>query len=258
MPGRDLGRENIAKSNASKVDFSVSKMLQSGGVPPSLLGEIKHGGSIFSNIAHRAETAKRFENLANNGVDDQVFFTVKGKDGKDPVKTPFFMNGKHYYPNENGEIRIVNGANVKLAVEIREYQEKKTDEIMRMCVLGDDIASFILGITPKAWLDMCSSGGTPPGVKAGEKDKPTKVGEWPWELAHEDCTISNIESLVDSSISQTRALSKLRKIVKMYLNNVNLDDFDTVAEKKADMDKGMNYVESTKDAAAAAAKPAGA
>lgn len=229
-----VGRRKITlnnsglKSTGQAVDLNLAEKLMKGGIPPSLLGETQHGGSIFSNIAHRTEQSKRFNNLVNNGVDSQVFLQVKDAEGH-AIKTPYMMNGKQYYPDAEGNIRIANSTNVKLAKEIRDYQENKTDKIMELCILGDDIAAYILGVDPKRWAAICGVGGFPPG---GEN--------WEKELKDEKCSIDYIESLVDGSISQTKALSKLRKVIKCYLNNVNLEDFDNVVERKADMGKGTN------------------
>lgn len=231
MANRNLGYGGMF-STADTSQMSIGSKLMQGGVPPSLLGLQNHGGSAFAGIAHRTEAMKRFQNLVDNGVDQEVFLTVEamvnGK--KEPVSTPFMFNGKEYVPNSDGKVRIANSTNVKLAKEIRDYQEDKTDKIMELCILGDDIAPYVLGLTSNAWIAMCSSGGKPVAD--------TRI--WSADMLAEDCRIEIIESLVDGSISQTKALSKLRKIVKFYLNNVNLEDFDSVAERKGEMSTGKN------------------
>lgn len=227
------------QSSSVTVPLDLRKKLERSGAPPELLGMAHHTGNMFSNIAHRTETMKRFDNLVNNSVDSQIYLQIKDANG-DPIVTPFMMNGKQYYPGENGSVRVANGANVKIAKQIRDYQENKTDKIMELCILGDDIACYVLGVDPADWTKWCGKDGKPPANISPD-------AEWSKELKEENCTIEYIESLVDGSISQTRALSKLRKIVKCFLNNVNLEDFDDVEERKADMSKGVNNATSAKD-----------
>ena len=229
------GLASYRRANAESVQMNIGQNLLKGGVPPNLLGLSQGGSSIFSGIAHRVAQTKKLQNLVDNAVDQEVFLTVKG--GNDEVvTTPFMFNGKQYTPNALGQIRIANNTNVKLAMEIRKYQEDKTDRIMEMIVHGDDIACFVLGIKPDDWREYTRSGGIP----AGEN-----VANWGAEfnndaIRNQQCDIEYIESLVDGSIMQTKALSKLRKIVKCYLNNVNLEDFDTPDERKSDMNSGKN------------------
>jgi hypothetical protein len=174
---------------------------------------------------------KRVDNLVNNGVDDEVFFTVKNNKGQ-AVKTPFQFGGKTYFPNENGDIRVANSANVKLMKEIYDFQNDKCDQIMSLCVISDEVAAYVLGLCLSDWLAYCGIGGCPIGCYMSD------------EMKMINCSVEELESLCDGSLLQTKCLSKMRKIVMCFLNNVNLEDFDDVIEKKNDMKTGKNNAQS--------------
>jgi hypothetical protein len=210
--------------------LSLQERILSGAVPPQFLGSEGLGsGSLFSSVAHRGKQMKQIANLIDNGVDDQLSFQVKGGDGN-IIKDPFKYQGKMVYPDKNGWIRKTNTAPVKLAREIRLFQEHETNKLMEVLLLGDDVAAFTVGLSLDDWLECCDSGNVPEGDDS----------EWDKELQDEKCTIQSIEGTVAGSQLQTRKLSKLRKIAKFYLKNVDMEDFDTPAEKKADMKHGMN------------------
>lgn len=227
MPRVNLAAGATWHSKAKSGSLDIAQKVMSGGVPASLLGETPRGGSMFANIAHRVEQMKRIDNLVNNGVDQELYFTVVDKNNK-PINTPFKIGDKQYFPNPEGKVRVANASNVKLAKEIRDYQEEKTDKLMSLFILGDDVAAYVIGVSSSEWDKMCAPNGKPVG----------DTRTWDPDMLKLKCSIDYIESLPDGSLTQTQALSKLRRIAKFYINSVNLEDFDSVTEKKSDMAHG--------------------
>ena len=89
------------------------------------------------------------DNLINDGVSDQVSFIVKDANGK--VKTPFKLHGVLYRPDENGEVRIADEGRVETIRRIKAFKRERVDNIMNMVMDGDDIASYIFGVSPATW-----------------------------------------------------------------------------------------------------------
>lgn len=225
-------------NTAGQSDMDLKKKLLNSYAPPELLGAGDLGGSSsFSSIAHRTQQNNKLNNLLNNGVDDEIQMVFQDKNG-DAITTPFMYGGEMRYPNAKGVVRLANMAPVELAKQVKKYEEDKTDDLMDLLMLGDDVAAYVIGVKAAEWTTMCKKSGKPQGFKDAPDGKGTPYMSK--EMSDEDCTIENIESLVAGSISQTRALSKLRRIAKHYLRNVNLEAFDSMLEKKRDMKSGNN------------------
>lgn len=223
------------QSNAGNAEYDMTQHVMNSYVPPHLLGSVGLGGnSILSGVAHRNKQMNQFENLMNNGVDDEIEIEViNPKTGK-PITTPFPFGGKMRYPNAQGKVRYANMAPVQLAMEIKKFEEDQTDILMDKLMTNDMVASYIIGMSLDNWKKMCIGSN-----EKGFSMDPELRKKMSDEMAKENCTIQNIESLVSGSITQTRALSKLRCIAKHYLKNVNLEAFDSMGEKEADMKTGI-------------------
>jgi hypothetical protein len=147
--------------NASARGMSVIDQMNRGAVPPELLGVKgnKHGGSQFSSVAHTTEQMQKLNNLVNNSVDDQLVFKVMGLDenGVEVPKTlPFEFGGQIVRPDASGTVRITDKGKVDMATKIAIFRKKRTNEIMEIVRLGDDIAQYIFGIKEDDWEAMCS------------------------------------------------------------------------------------------------------
>lgn len=220
-------------STASASDFSMEKNLLNGFVPPSLLGADGLGGkSMLSSVAHRGQQMNKLKNLIDNGVDDELQIMVRDKKGN-PIKTPYMLDGQLRYPNAEGVVRITNTAPVELARQVKQYEEDQTDKLMDLILISDEVAAYVVGMPVGNWVKICN-GDTDPSTKQKWEDE---------EMQKVKCTVSHISKLVSGSIKQTQAIGKLREIAKHFLKNVNLDSFDSLAEKKADMTTGKNSLE---------------
>lgn len=250
--GLDPGDYAKLYNTAGSSDMDIKSTLLRRFAPPDLLGAGDLGGhSTFSSIAHRQQQHNKLNNLLNNGVDDEIEMVFRDR-AHQAITTPFMYGGQMRYPNKEGVVRLANEAPVQLAKQIKQYEEDKTDELMDLLMLGDDVAAYVVGVALADWLKICGSKGKPPGFNSTADGNGTPYMSD--EMSAEDCTIENIESLVAGSISQTRALSKLRRIAKHYLRNVNLEAFDNMTEKKRDMKSGQNV---DKSAPPAVTPPAG-
>lgn len=219
------------KSNAHASDFSMEKKLLNGFVPPSLLGaEGLNGSSMLSSVAHRGQQMNKLKNLLDNGVDDELQIVVRDKKGA-PVITPYMLDGQLRYPNDKGVVRITNTAPVELAKQVKEYEEDQTDKLMDLILISDEVAAYIVGLTLDEWTNVCDGATDPTGAQWRDPG-----------MRNMKCTVDHISQLVSGSIKQTQSIGKLRRIAKHYLKNVNLDSFDSLAEKKADMTTGKNTV----------------
>ena len=172
-----------------------------GGISASLLGATNHG-SLESNIAHRVENMKRFDNILNGGGDDVTYTTVAGADGKpimQPIQDP--TSGEMMYPNERGQIRTLNGGKLELMRELYDSIEDKTDKIMEYCVISDEMARFVLGFSAASWDNTCAKGGN-------------FEGKMSQEMADIDCHIIYIQSLPTGPLSQTMCYQNYDSLLK--------------------------------------------
>lgn len=238
MP-RNIKLDNTAfhatySKNSDLAPVKLNTFMERGAIPEEFLGVTKKEyGSNFGAVAHGVEQKNRMNRLLNNGVDDEIYFVVSTRDaeGKIVQKTDAVRIGdKTYHPNERGMIRITDQAKVDMLAEIAAYRKQRTDKLMDIVRLGDDIAQYVLGLSKKQWDDMCKANGTLPVGLTIHKD-----------LLKVDCSLEYINSL-PPSMTQTQSVAKLRKIVEFYEKNVNLENLSTVSEKKEmDSDKYLPY-----------------
>ncbi|MDP2059186.1 MAG: hypothetical protein Q8J97_05555, partial [Flavobacteriaceae bacterium] len=211
------------KEQADRIP-DITSLLFTGGVDANMIGAVNHG-SIESNIAQRAEVFKSLDNLVNGGGDKITFVTVSGEDGN-PIKIPYVgEDGNLVFPNDEGVVRSINGGYLARWKEINDQVEDKIDDVMEFCIISDDLARFVLGLSEDRWNELCAVGG-------GEDIGMSK------ELAKLECDMTYIKSLPSGSISQTQALSKLRFIVRKHLRNVNIKNLISKEKMKADMKSG--------------------
>jgi predicted transcriptional regulator len=95
---------------------------------------------------------------------------------------------------------------------------------MEYCIISDELSKFVLGISTTDWDAYTAKDGGVNGMSP--------------ELKKEESSIAYIKSLPSGSISQTRALSKLRFLVRKHLRNVNIKGLVTKDKMKEDMKKG--------------------
>lgn len=209
----------------------VKAFMERGAVPDKLFGvPDKRYQSHFGAVAHGTEQKKRFSNLLNNGIDDEVFFQVhtRNENGDLVAKTDAVkMGDKTYHPDEKGIVRITDQAKIDMFLEIDKYRRERTDKLMDICRLGDDIAAYVFGMSEENWKEMCRGTNPvlPPGLNMHE------------DLKKLDCTLEYINSL-PPSMTQTQSVAKLRKIVEYFEKNVNIEGLSTVSEnKEMDSDK---------------------
>ena len=231
----DTSAFNGTAGAGNKID--LMEFMKRGAVPPELLGVHgnKHGGSQFSSIAHTAEQQQKFLNLANNSVDDEIIFQVMGTDAKGnkvPKTNPFEFGGKILKPDDRGFVRITDKGRVDMTAKIAAYRKKRTNDLMEIVRLGDDIAQYVFGISADDWTDMCAKG----ALTAG--NLPVKMHK---DLGDLECSVEFINSL-PPSLSQTQAVAKLRKIVEYYEKNVNMEEISTIADELRNMNDGHNVV----------------
>ena len=220
--------KRVFQSRAVEKGLNVSEYMAKGAVPPELLGI--HGNGGFSAIAHRSQQLKEIDNLVNNAVSDELYFTVRDKNGV--VTTPFMHNGQLMRPNAKGEVRITDKGKIQLAMKIDAYRKKRVDDIMEKVRLGDDIACYLFGISLSNWQTLCSKTVTKGILDSyGIKMHP--------DLMKLDCTIEYIESL-PPSLTQTQSVSKLWRICEAFEKNVNQDDLTTLSDTMKNMKDGHN------------------
>ena len=218
--------------------------MKRGAVPPELLGVHgnKHGGSQFSSIAHTAEQQQKFLNLANNSVDDEIIFQVMGTDAtgkKVPKTNPFEFGGKILKPDEKGFVRITDKGRVDMTAKIAAYRRKRTNDLMEIVRLGDDIAQYVFGISAEKWKKLCAK----EALKSGSNETKALLQAMNMhkDLGDLECSVEFINSL-PPSLTQTQAIAKLRKIVEYYEKNVNMEEISTIADELRNMNDGHNVV----------------
>lgn len=229
MSGRFKFKDGALQSRAqSGQGFNILGMYNGGLVPNEFLGlgYNSGGSSLFSNVAHNVEQAKRLENIANNGVSDEVQLAVKLKDKN--VVQPFQMNGKVYRPDKNGVVRITDKGKIDTAMKIKKYQEKIVDDLMDYALLGDDVCMYMFGLTSTEWFNLCA-----------KRDSENNEMNLSKDLNNVDCSIRYIESL-PPSLQQTQSISKLRAIVKHHASSVNLEGITTHDDTSRNIRDGHN------------------
>lgn len=229
---RDLQGNKGWKSTGGQTDVDARLSILSGVVPPELLGAGGlPGGSLFSGIAHETQQLNQMKNLLNSGTHDEIYMQFASKKGGEAIKTPIPFNGKIYYPDEKGVVRIANKEPLSLQMKVRKFQEDRTDALMDMIILGgDDAAAYIFGFTKAEWMNKVGKGkGGNLGMSA--------------EMVRLDGSMKHIETLVDGSQMQSQCLSKLRFVCKKHLANVNLENFSSLEEDMSNMKSGKNVID---------------
>lgn len=225
---KKLHSKQVQKTTETGLD--IEKVYNNGLVPDALLGlgGAKHGTSMFSGVAHGVEQMNRMNNFFNNGVDDQIVWTVKR--GDQVVTTPFQVNGKTFRPDQNGNVRITDTGKINLVAKIRQFQQDTVDKLMKFALLGDDVCAFTFGLTIDEWKGYCKKNGS---IYLLGKDNMSE------ELDQNDCSIMHIKAL-PPSLTQTQCMAKLRKLVEYYAPSVNMEGLTTVEDAMSNMKDGHN------------------
>lgn len=227
--GRFKATANTLQSKATMGQgYDVMSAYKGGLVPKEYLGlgYASGGNSVFSNVAHNVEQARRLENIQKNSISDEVSLAIKLK-GKG-VNQPFEMNGKIYRPDKDGNVRITDKGKIDTVMEIKRYQRKVVDDLMDYAMLGDDVCQYIFGLTETQW-DNLTKKNTAANAEYGLSA----------ELNNLDCSIQHIESL-PPSLTQTQAIAKLRKIVEYHASSVNIEGITTHSDAKKNISDGHN------------------
>lgn len=232
---------NFASSNDLKtklqgkaqdgVGYDFLSVFKGGLVPKEFLGlgYESGGNSVFSNVAHNLEQARRLDNIKNNGVSDEVKIAVSLKDKK--VNQPFEMHGKIYRPDKDGNVRITDRGKIETVKKIKEYQREEVDSLMEYAMLGDDVCQYLFGISKANWDTITKATNAVNAVYGLSA-----------ELNNLNCSIEHIESL-PPSLTQTQSIAKLRKIVEHHASSVNLEGITTETDAKKNIKDGHNNPE---------------
>jgi hypothetical protein len=228
---RNYDKSTFQSSAKTGNGMNIGEYMARGAIPKELLGITgKAYGSQFGAAAHSAEQLNRIDRMVNNSVDDEMVFTVKGRDGK--AKTaPFEFGGTVVRPDKDGNVRITDQGKIDIIRQIDAHRKQRTNEIMEIVRLGDDIASYVFGMDPTTWENYCKvNGPVPAGVKMHD------------DLKKLDCTVAYINSL-PPSLTQTQSVAKLRKLTEHFEKNVNIENLSSVADAKSNMSDGHNVLD---------------
>jgi hypothetical protein len=142
-------------------------------------------------------------------------------------------------PDEKGFVRITDKGRVDMTAKIAAYRKKRTNDLMEIVRLGDDIAQYVFGISAEKWKNLCAKD----SLKSGSTETKALLKKMKMHdtLGDLECSVEFINSL-PPSLTKTQAVAKLRKIVEYYEKNVNMEEISTIADELRNMKDGHNVV----------------
>lgn len=184
--------------------------------------------SEAASLYDRHHVANFAENAKNTIGEKWVYVTYHDSKGE-AILTPFYSPGiGMVYPDELGRVRKLNKDYLKTQVEIHKHIENKVTEMMRLCVVSDEMACDVLDLDENTYKSYLEATKKYPGMS----DK----------MAEIDGTVTAIKSLPADSVSQVQALSKLRYLCKQLRHRFASEDFhrDLADAKKVTSDAPNN------------------
>ena len=166
------------------------------------MGGRKHTDAL-SSVADRKHVQSYIEQIEASLGEKWLYETRYDMNG-DPITEPYYhpLTGDMVFPDKKGKIRILNHDYLQKQIEIETYIEDKVDNMMKKCVVSDQVCMDILNLDENEYILHLGKGNTPFGSADAV------------EFKNIDGRVSSIKATPAGSLTQTEKLSKLRYVVK--------------------------------------------
>ena len=129
-----------------------------------------------------------------------------------PVTEPFWEPtlNKMVYPDQSGRVQTLNGDIIAEIEKAHDEREKHVDDLVKKCLIDDELTSTILGFPKDRWLNDIAKDGKDGGYTMSD------------EMKKLNCQIEYLKSLPTGSKEQTMGVSKLRFVIDKRLEMINI------------------------------------
>jgi len=165
---------------------------------------VNTGRTGFNTILDKDIISRHLKTEQQNMGQGFLRLNVPGYDAANPA--PINIGGRLMYPDEKGDVVIIDNNVVKKMREREEEKRKYLEELIETCSLSDEIMSLVLGLKDTDALNtLIGSNGN-----VGGKIKDT-------ELVRVDARPSAIETYDPTSQTYSKALQKFKLCLREFM-----------------------------------------
>jgi hypothetical protein len=230
MLGRSALKKEMYEGNLSAKANNKGVGMNPSGTKYAHAGMRKGLASAMDSgiIQQRQEQeARNYGMLKNDGTVDKnaiggySFQLMSG--GAAQTDKPLNIGGRLFYPNANGQFRIVDQDWLDKTVSQERERFEYIKPIVESCSISNDVASGVLGLDAATLISLCEPG----GIAKNMPDAMTEMGV-SGQLDKADCSPSFLATLSKDSPLYSEGIAKLTRLCLAFMPIIEHDTPNSV------------------------------